>query len=644
MKISFKQVDALSSFEINRNGVSPGGGKEPASFTHARKTEENRTPAEPAEKFTSTSSGEKYNYTVISFLGANLMSSTGATQEAKEYIESLAPQIKDDSLALVMLGTIRDDKDGKYHVKRYEVTSQGVKDTTEEIHGSHYVKYDGDDRPIESEKAAGDKVSPFHRDTLKEFISYSMKKFPAEHYILSFSTHGSSVKGLAGDKNRQFSGWIERFREMDNLDLPALTEVLEENRRETGRKMDIVDFDACLMGQVEVVNGLKNEADYIIASPAVEQGFGPMFLDDKNYHTVRGVNVPRSGHQQVEVFERILKDPGVKPEDLAADYISINAVEGRVREEKNGKEMVYDMAPTLSAYSTKGIDRLNGVLDRMGADLQKRLEKKEAPEDAPKEKPGFFKSLMGSAKPPQKTASDREKIFDAITETNVFYNNKGEPYLDFQDFAGRIASRFYSGPEEKNFATEISSALDEAALATFKGVLQRSDANDRSGKPEDALTDYSKFGNIGVFLPGGRDNKFTSEMKTSASRTSRMLKNEKDSYEFCKFWENAGKESQEIGLTPKEQENVKQIISGLDKLSEIDYRREENKYQAEMKKLHEFLTDEKMQEAGARKIWEYNFSKTHPALDCYKRTENIPPAWKSFVLSVVNSLMDEAFA
>jgi hypothetical protein len=98
-------------------------------------------------------------------------------------------------------------------------------------------------------------------ETLADFIAWGMKKFPAQHYIVTLSDHGAGFLGAEEDRGNMLS-------------LPQLREAFELAEKKTGKKPDIIAFDACLMAQAEVAHELKDRAQYLIASEEVVGGDG----------------------------------------------------------------------------------------------------------------------------------------------------------------------------------------------------------------------------------------------------------------------------------------------------------------------------------------------------------------------------------
>jgi clostripain len=94
-------------------------------------------------------------------------------------------------------------------------------------------------------------------DTLTDFVNWTIHSFPADSYCLVLMNHGSgSVAGVCFDET---SG-------NDALSLPELSQALIAILPE---KMDVLYFDACLMGMTEVAYQISDYADIMVASEEV---------------------------------------------------------------------------------------------------------------------------------------------------------------------------------------------------------------------------------------------------------------------------------------------------------------------------------------------------------------------------------------
>ncbi len=111
--------------------------------------------------------------------------------------------------------------------------------------------------------------------TLVDFINYAYTAFPAENYSLIFWDHGTGpLYGYGSDE--LFDG--------DRLYLYELENALE-NSPFKQKKLDILGFDACLMGCVEAAEMADKYARYLVASEELESGIGWDYSFLQTYNT-----------------------------------------------------------------------------------------------------------------------------------------------------------------------------------------------------------------------------------------------------------------------------------------------------------------------------------------------------------------------
>jgi len=101
--------------------------------------------------------------------------------------------------------------------------------------------------------------------TLVDFAAWGIKAYPARHYALIFWDHGAAWPGVASDDSS----------DGDMLTLPELAGALSDVRKRTGvPKLDLIGFDACLMGQIDVLQAIAPFGDVAIGSADLEPGEG----------------------------------------------------------------------------------------------------------------------------------------------------------------------------------------------------------------------------------------------------------------------------------------------------------------------------------------------------------------------------------
>lgn len=108
-------------------------------------------------------------------------------------------------------------------------------------------------------------------ESVANFVQYCKNNYPASRYMLVLSSHGNgwrdkgpvNVRGIMYDDN---SG--------NTMTMPQYKSALISCESILGKKIDIIAFDACLMGMLEIGYQAKDYADYMVASEDSEPGVG----------------------------------------------------------------------------------------------------------------------------------------------------------------------------------------------------------------------------------------------------------------------------------------------------------------------------------------------------------------------------------
>ncbi len=102
--------------------------------------------------------------------------------------------------------------------------------------------------------------------TLTEFVVWAKKNFPAQHYGLILWDHGAGTNGYGKDTSDAGKGRI--------MSLTELSKAYQNIRSQSEKPLDIVVYDACLMGSVEVAEVTSTVADAMAGSAELEPGHG----------------------------------------------------------------------------------------------------------------------------------------------------------------------------------------------------------------------------------------------------------------------------------------------------------------------------------------------------------------------------------
>lgn len=99
---------------------------------------------------------------------------------------------------------------------------------------------------------------------LSSFINQCMEHYDTDMYSLILWDHGAGpVLGYGVDENYN-----------DILSLPEMQSALENSVGKTGKKLEWIGFDACLMSSLEMCHAFEPYANYMIASQETEPGWG----------------------------------------------------------------------------------------------------------------------------------------------------------------------------------------------------------------------------------------------------------------------------------------------------------------------------------------------------------------------------------
>jgi hypothetical protein len=130
---------------------------------------------------------------------------------------------------------------------------------------------------------------------LQDFVEWAVTNYPAEHYILSIWNHGDGWRRLHERMIRSSRSAISRGFEDAGITRAVATDETDgndklymkevqlalqaaksnmETRTNTYVKLDVVGFDACLMGMVEVAHALRDVTNYVVGSEDLEPGDG----------------------------------------------------------------------------------------------------------------------------------------------------------------------------------------------------------------------------------------------------------------------------------------------------------------------------------------------------------------------------------
>ena len=243
--------------------------------------------------------------------------------------------------------------------------------------------------------------------TLTKFVVDAMGKFPADHVCLVLNDHGGGFTGAMSDDGAG----------KGSMSVPDMKKALAEAEAITGKKIDVLGFDACLMAETEVAYELKDHANIFMASEETENGPGWAYESMLN-----GANMSK-------VIERVQESStgriNVDPEAFAKIVIDIN------------NEHIDDI-PT---FSITDMSKMEGFKDSLN---------------------GLAETIMKS--------DDKDTVKQAIRNAEN-YGQGWAPYGDIRD-VGNLADNIIASSKDKSLveaAKNVKASLTEAVMYNSVG-------------------------------------------------------------------------------------------------------------------------------------------------------------------------------
>jgi hypothetical protein len=257
-------------------------------------------------------------------------------------------------------------------------------------------------------------------ESLQNFIEWGMKNYPAKNHVLVLGGHGYATLGCLG---------------MTPADMnEALTEGIKNANEKTGRddSVDSIVFNSCLMGNLETVTELKDNADIILSDkskcgPVVNYVWDDIITQTQD-------NIDKTGTFEVKQF--------------AKDFVD----RFKTYYEKEAPEL------TEVPYDKHYDSLYRGYLDLAAIDTKKI--------------PDLLKSFNKLLKTCNDEGVDDNQLFKAVVRTDHFGRSCGivQNMGDIRDFGGIIKNLLEDediSEAVKEAAEDVIEKLDETTLDQY---------------------------------------------------------------------------------------------------------------------------------------------------------------------------------
>ncbi len=317
--------------------------------------------------------------------------------------------------------------------------------------------------------------------SLVDFVTWAVESYPAAHHVLIMSDHGMGWPGGWNDPDPEGPGpdGLALTADGDLLLLNEISAALEEVREATGiERFELVGFDACLMGHIEVVAAMAPHARYVVASQEVEPSLGWA------YASFLGQLVENPAMDGADLARAIVESYIDQDQRIVDDEARSIFAEEMFGEDGSAEEIAAAMAVdiTLSAYDLSALPGLLSALD------------------------GLVTALA---------EIDQEDVAEARTYAqsfeNVFTEDDPSPYIDLGHFAELLGEL---GDDD------VSAAVDELLAALGEVVIAERHGDERPGAT-----------GLSIYFPG-------SDLYQDEAAGAEAYATVADSFAQASLWEN----------------------------------------------------------------------------------------------------------
>ena len=185
--------------------------------------------------------------------------------------------------------------------------------------------------------------------TLVEFAVWAIANYPADNYVLILSDHGAGWTGGWNDDD-PYEGSSFSLQDIDD----ALGEIVARTGIDA---FELVGFDACLMGQLEVMSAIAPHARYSVGSEELEPSLGWAYAD---FLSALNENPAMSGGDLAKIIVEGYLRRDIRVTDDEARFLFAG---GNYTPESVAADLIEDSA--LAAIDLSQIQNLNAAFNEL---------------------------------------------------------------------------------------------------------------------------------------------------------------------------------------------------------------------------------------------------------------------------------------
>lgn len=186
--------------------------------------------------------------------------------------------------------------------------------------------------------SGGREVNMADPQTLVDFVTWAASNYPAEHYALIIWNHGGGWKNLLSPQGLSKEVAWDDSSGLDEVMHSAQVQSALSSLQSQGVAIDLLGFDACLMGMLEVAYEVKDYVQVMVASEESE---------------------PDTGWPYTEILSSLVAEPNMDAlglgQEIVSDYGLTNARDLSV------SQAVFDL--TKLGEVTTGLDDLMTAME-----------------------------------------------------------------------------------------------------------------------------------------------------------------------------------------------------------------------------------------------------------------------------------------
>ena len=309
------------------------------------------------------------------------------------------------------------------------------------IENHQAVRIDGGEAFPEVTKTSNYEANMGDANTLKKFINSCKANYKADKYMLVMSNHGGGARKKSKELNKAIcwddSSYDRTSGDKDCLYMAEISDILTKEQ-----SVDVLAFDACLMGTAEVAyqfrpNNGSFEAKYLVASSPTEWGNGYQY--DKIFSRLRN-DIKTNGEEDLTLGG---KEKCYNPSTVTGKELGALLVE----EQRDSTDNAGTTDQQLSCYDLTKVTEVKTSVDALARNLREEKKQKD------------LEKLRGYC-------GDKISLMHYFDDSQE-WQWQAYPYFDLYDLCSQINSNNAFNEQTKALAENVMKSVDDMITYSF---------------------------------------------------------------------------------------------------------------------------------------------------------------------------------